>query len=691
MRHGHKHVSELDQLSFFVLDEADRMVQQGHYAELSSILELLPTPDRASAKAAAAAAEVEEQRRLDEAAAQHKQQQQDEEDPGSDGGGEDDEEEAEEEEEEADGEQQQENDDEQQPQQQRQNKKYHGRAQHQPKQKQQKHLRGQHHLLQTFVFSATLALPAALHKRLRRGGGGSSGAASLENLMDRLSFRDRPAIIDLSPSSQLAARVTEGVLHTLEEERDATLYYLLARHPGRALVFVNAVSAVRRVAALLKLLGLPAVALHAQQQQRQRLKALDRFKTHEHGVLVATDVAARGLDIQNVQIVVHYQLPASADTYIHRSGRTARTGGVDGVVLSMVTPSDASRWAALRRALEGQAAPPSFPIDDRVLGQAKQRVALAAKIDQIQRQARKAHAETSWARSNADAAGIALSDSDIEDEGLSDLTTAAISAAGAGRKKKKCAAAAGFELGVEDRQESQAAAERAHAAGQLTAGLAALQRQLAAVLAMPLQASISHKFFTGGLSAGAVAAAAAARAGEVAAAAAGEAEGEEQDAANGVLKPHSVLSVDAITETVQLAARLNQSRAGQIAAAGGTGGLVSAGSKRKQQQALQESSKARRKAAAALVAAAATKGDAVARGLAGVVKKVRKRGGGKQGAKHAAAQQQVLMARMLMSKNEKKRQRRQGGMVVVRPGAAGGAFGRDAQGASALDVLNMSR
>jgi hypothetical protein len=67
-------------------------------------------------------------------------------------------------------------------------------------------------------------------------------------------------------------------------------------------VFVNAVSAVRRVGALLKLLGLPAVALHAQQQQRQRLKALDRFKSHPHGVLVATDVAARGLDIPNVQV-----------------------------------------------------------------------------------------------------------------------------------------------------------------------------------------------------------------------------------------------------------------------------------------------------------------------------------------------------------------------------------------------------
>jgi hypothetical protein len=312
------------------------------------------------------------------------------------------------------------------------------------------------------------------------------------------------------------------------------------------------------------------------------------------------------------------------------------------------------------------------------------------QIDQIQRQARKAHAEATWARSNANAAGIALSDSELEDEGLSDLTTAAVSAAGAGgKKKKKGSAAAGFEPGTEDRLDSQAAAERAHAAGQLTAGLAGLQRQLAAALAVPLQSSISHKFFTGGLSAAAVAAAAAARTGEVAAAAAAADAGSDDDVAEGGLKPHSVLPVDAIAETMQIAARLNQSRAGQVAAAGGTGGFSDASSKRKQQQAVRESSKARRKAAAALVAAAATKGDAVAKGLAGVVKKVRKQGAG-GGAKHAAAQQQVLMARMLMSKNEKKRQRRQGGMVVVRPGA-GGAFGRDAQGASALDVLNMSR
>lgn len=86
------------------------------------------------------------------------------------------------------------------------------------------------------------------------------------------------------------------------------LYYLLSRHPGRTIVFVNAVSALRRVAALLRTLGLPAHPIHAQQQQRQRLKALDRFKGHEQGVLVATDVAARGLDVKDVKCVVQYQV-----------------------------------------------------------------------------------------------------------------------------------------------------------------------------------------------------------------------------------------------------------------------------------------------------------------------------------------------------------------------------------------------
>lgn len=92
--------------------------------------------------------------------------------------------------------------------------------------------------------------------------------------------------------------MTEACLECAEEDRDERLYYILTQHPGRTLVFANAISTVRRLAALLRLLQLPVVPLHASMQQRQRLKALDRFKSSEDAILVATDVAARGLDIQ---------------------------------------------------------------------------------------------------------------------------------------------------------------------------------------------------------------------------------------------------------------------------------------------------------------------------------------------------------------------------------------------------------
>lgn len=75
---------------------------------------------------------------------------------------------------------------------------------------------------------------------------------------------------------------------------------------------------------LLELLQLSAWPLHSQLQQKQRLKNLDRFKSTPNGVLVATDIAARGLDIPSVDHVIHYQIPRSADVYVHRNGRTAR-------------------------------------------------------------------------------------------------------------------------------------------------------------------------------------------------------------------------------------------------------------------------------------------------------------------------------------------------------------------------------
>ena len=74
----------------------------------------------------------------------------------------------------------------------------------------------------------------------------------------------------------------------------------------------------------MELLQLNAYPLHSQLEQRQRLKNLDRFKSTPNSILLATDIAARGLDIPAVDHVVHYQIPRSADVYVHRNGRTAR-------------------------------------------------------------------------------------------------------------------------------------------------------------------------------------------------------------------------------------------------------------------------------------------------------------------------------------------------------------------------------
>lgn len=102
------------------------------------------------------------------------------------------------------------------------------------------------------------------------------------------------------------------------------MYYFLLRYPGRSLVFLSSINGIRRLVPLLELLELKAYPLHSQLEQKQRLKNLERFKSTPNSVLLATDIAARGLDIPSVDHVIHYQIPRSADTYVHRNGRTAR-------------------------------------------------------------------------------------------------------------------------------------------------------------------------------------------------------------------------------------------------------------------------------------------------------------------------------------------------------------------------------
>ena len=234
-----------------------------------------------------------------------------------------------------------------------------------------------------------------------------------------------PCFADASPSAQ--------------DERDALLYHILTQQPGLVIVFVNAISALRRLLSLLKILQLPVEGLHGNMQQRARLKYLDRFRaaalsegTNESSaasvgsgpagggekkrtsVLVATDVAARGIDIKGVDLVVHYQVPTSADTYVHRSGRTGRARN-EGASVVLVTPGERTRYRALLRALKRDGPLPAFPTVETAVAEARRRLSLAKRLDKIAHARQRDAADAEWRRANAAELGIELdSDEDAD-------------------------------------------------------------------------------------------------------------------------------------------------------------------------------------------------------------------------------------------------------------------------------------
>ncbi|EKM77312.1 hypothetical protein AGABI1DRAFT_43493, partial [Agaricus bisporus var. burnettii JB137-S8] len=285
--------------------------------------------------------------------------------------------------------------------------------------------------LQTFVLSATLSkdLQRNLKKRWRpkdykkRKGKNDKPATTLDDLLLRLDFRDpEPEIIDLSPEGKVVSTLQEAKIECLVNEKDTYLYYFLLRHPGRSLVFLSSIDGVRRLMPLLGLLSIKVFPLHSQLEQRQRLKNLDRFKSTPNSVLLATDIAARGLDIPAVDHVVHFQIPRTADSYIHRSGRTARAMN-KGFSMLVIGPDERRVVKALMGSLSRDERDiPELSVDLNMLDKLKERVQLARQIEQRQHQVQKNNYEKNWVKETAEALGVDL-DSDYVSESDDDKST----------------------------------------------------------------------------------------------------------------------------------------------------------------------------------------------------------------------------------------------------------------------------
>jgi len=143
-----------------------------------------------------------------------------------------------------------------------------------------------------------------------------------------------------------------SITHTVENvpagQKAEWLARFLRRAGGPVLVFVRTKSGAERLARRLAASGLKAAALHADRTQSQRSQAVEGFRSGRYRVLVATDVAARGLDIDGITHVVNYEVPSNRETYVHRVGRTGRADAT-GTALTLVAPEELRALQALQR------------------------------------------------------------------------------------------------------------------------------------------------------------------------------------------------------------------------------------------------------------------------------------------------------------------------------------------------------
>lgn len=143
----------------------------------------------------------------------------------------------------------------------------------------------------------------------------------------------------LAPLATLPQSLKQYEIKIDTDDKDLYAYRILLQTIGRTLVFVNSIKTARRLDGLLRALDMNCRTIHAELQQKQRIKALESFQSSPNAILVATDVAARGLDIPKINTVLHYDIARSPQLYVHRSGRTARAQAT-GITVSIVTPED---------------------------------------------------------------------------------------------------------------------------------------------------------------------------------------------------------------------------------------------------------------------------------------------------------------------------------------------------------------
>ena len=170
--------------------------------------------------------------------------------------------------------------------------------------------------------------------------------------------------IEIAPETRIPATISHSLMEVPSDKKRFLLERIIVQHKDqKVLVFVRTQVRVERVVKALERVGLTAIKMHGGLERSERNEALSHFVDGEERIMVTTDVSARGLDIPGVEVVVNYDMPSEAETYVHRVGRTGR-GKNKGVAISFCSEEERSRLAEIEGLLGRKLPRVRMPVEE---------------------------------------------------------------------------------------------------------------------------------------------------------------------------------------------------------------------------------------------------------------------------------------------------------------------------------------
>ena len=180
-------------------------------------------------------------------------------------------------------------------------------------------------------------------------------SATMPGPIERLAsrFMNNPMRVDITPQGMTAAGISHRLYLVNTTDKKACILALLHQELGSTLVFIRRKMDADWLYRVLQKEGHPVDVIHSDRTQGQRVDALEGFREGQHRILVATDIAARGIDVRGIQHVINFDIPDTVEDYVHRSGRTARLNAL-GIVSTIATWMDKSIILQIEQAIEQQ-------------------------------------------------------------------------------------------------------------------------------------------------------------------------------------------------------------------------------------------------------------------------------------------------------------------------------------------------